>query len=72
MRNKVYMYGGIQKMSTVGAIGQGPISQFVAISKQTAEEVITSQIKEVTQDPAKIVRELQQPSPFSQFLDIKI
>ncbi|MBM7649381.1 hypothetical protein JOC78_002334 [Bacillus ectoiniformans] len=59
-------------MSAVGGVGQGPISQFVVISKSVAEQAVTEQIKEVTQDPAKRIRELQAPSPFSQFIDIKV
>ncbi|MED4454429.1 hypothetical protein [Metabacillus fastidiosus] len=59
-------------MSLVGGVGEGPVSQFVVINKQIAEEAINSQIKEVLNDPAKRIRELQQPSPFSQFIDIKI
>lgn len=51
---------------------QGPVSQFVMISKQAAEETIKMHIKEAMDNPAKTIRELQQPSPFSQFLDIKI
>lgn len=59
-------------MSSIGGVGGGPVSQFVVMTKQIAEEAINSQIKEVLNDPAKRIRELQQPSPFSQFIDIKI
>ncbi|RJS60530.1 hypothetical protein [Bacillus sp. PK3_68] len=59
-------------MSVIGGVGEGPVSQFVVISKQIAEKVINEKIQDVVSDPAKKVRELQQPSPFSQFIDIKI
>lgn len=58
-------------MSGVAGV-QGPISQFVINNKSLAEEAIKANIREVTQDPAKTVRELQQPSPLSQFLDIRV
>ncbi|WP_100332337.1 hypothetical protein [Bacillus xiapuensis] len=59
-------------MSAIAGVGQGPVSQFVLISKQIAEQAVSEQIQEVINDPAKRIRELQQPSPFSQFIDIKI
>lgn len=59
-------------MAVVGGVGEGPVSQFVVISKQIAESAVKEQIQEVMSDPAKRVRELQQPSPFSQFIDIKV
>ncbi|MDQ0214907.1 hypothetical protein J2S13_001306 [Oikeobacillus pervagus] len=59
-------------MSVISGVGEGPVSQFVMLNKQNAEQVIQEQIKEVVEDPAKRIKELQQPSPFSQFLDIKI
>ncbi|MFL0364986.1 hypothetical protein ACH0BF_18445 [Pseudobacillus sp. 179-B 2D1 NHS] len=59
-------------MGVVGGVGEGPVSQFVMISKQIAEKAVREQIQEVVQDPAKRVRELQQPSPFSQFIDIRV
>jgi hypothetical protein len=59
-------------MSAVGGVGQGPVSQFIELNKQKAEQAITTEIKEALDNPAKTIRELQQPSPFSQFLDIKI
>ncbi|MED4402773.1 hypothetical protein ABET41_15610 [Metabacillus fastidiosus] len=57
---------------SIGGVGEGPVSQFVVINKQIAEEVINSKIRDVINDPAKNIREIQRPSPFSQFLDIKI
>ncbi|MGM7634530.1 hypothetical protein [Bacillus sp. Hm123] len=58
-------------MSAISGAGQGPVSQFVLTNKQMTEQVITEKIREATNDPAKRIRELQQPSPFSQFIDIK-
>ncbi|MGG3799040.1 hypothetical protein [Metabacillus fastidiosus] len=57
---------------SIGGVGGGPVSQFVIINKQLAEQAITSQIKDVLNDPAKNIKEMQQPSPFAQFIDIKI
>lgn len=51
---------------------QGPVSQFIVNNKQRAEQAIVSNIKEAIDNPAKTIRDLQQPSPLSQFLDIKI
>lgn len=56
----------------IGGVGEGPVSQFIVLNKQKAEEVIKTEIKEAMENPAKTLRELQQPSPFSQFLDIRI
>lgn len=57
---------------SVGGVGQGPVSAIVQTNKQVAEEAIKSNIREAVQNPAQTIRELQQPSPLSQFLDIKI
>ena len=57
-------------MSVSGA--QGPVSEIVLSQKRIAEQVITSNIKEAMDNPAKTIKELQAPSPLSQFLDIKI
>lgn len=66
------MIGGFfMGVGGIGA-GQGPVSQFVMISKQSAEQAITSNIREALQNPEKTIQEIQQPSPLSQFLDIKI
>ncbi|WP_097677930.1 hypothetical protein [Bacillus massilinigeriensis] len=51
---------------------QSPMAQLVLENKQAAEEVIKGKIREAINDPAKTIREIQQPSPFSQFLDIKV
>ncbi|KIL78434.1 hypothetical protein [Bacillus badius] len=59
-------------MGVIGGVGEGPVSQFVMISKQIAEQAVNEKIQDVVSDPAKRIRELQQPSPFSQFIDIKI
>ncbi|WP_019153805.1 hypothetical protein [Robertmurraya massiliosenegalensis] len=61
-------------MVAVGGVGQGqgPVSQFVISNKERAEQAIESKIREALQNPEKTIREIQQPSPLSQFLDIKI
>ncbi|MFD1739362.1 hypothetical protein ACFSCX_23040 [Bacillus salitolerans] len=60
-------------MSSVSASsGSGVVSQAVQMNKSKAEQALNQAIREVVQDPAKNLRELQQPSPLSQFLDIKI
>ncbi|KOP72022.1 hypothetical protein ACFFHH_01725 [Cytobacillus solani] len=59
-------------MAIIGGVGEGPVSQFVVINKQIAETAIKERILDVLEDPSKRIREIQQPSPFSQFIDIKI
>ncbi|RUL51713.1 MULTISPECIES: hypothetical protein [Lysinibacillus] len=50
---------------------QGSTASIVQSNKQVAEQAVNAMIQEAKNDPAKNIRELQQPSPFSQFLDIK-
>lgn len=59
-------------MAVIGGVGEGPVSQFVVINKQIAETAVKERILDVMTDPAKRIREIQQPSPFSQFIDIKV
>lgn len=54
-----------------GSQGHGPVSSMVQKNKELAENALNKIIQEAKNDPAKNIRELQQPSPFSQFLDIK-
>lgn len=51
---------------------KGVVVNAIEIGKSKVEQVVTQNIKEVLQDPAKNTRELQQPSGLSNFLDIKI
>ncbi|WP_163099288.1 hypothetical protein [Peribacillus alkalitolerans] len=51
---------------------QGIISKLVETNREVAEQAVTAKIQEVLNDPAKNVREIQQSSPLSQFLDVKI
>ncbi|MBB5324269.1 hypothetical protein HNQ34_001362 [Anoxybacillus tepidamans] len=50
----------------------GVIARIVEDNKQIAELALNEMINKHKDDPARIVKEIQQPSPFSQFLDIKI
>lgn len=50
----------------------GVIAAIVQDSKQAAEQALNQIINKHKDDPAHIIKEIQQPSPFSQFLDIKI
>ncbi|MCL6586723.1 MAG: hypothetical protein K6T72_09475, partial [Anoxybacillus sp.] len=50
----------------------GVIARIVEDNKQIAEQALNEIINKHKDDPARIVKEIQQPSPFSQFLDIKI
>lgn len=50
----------------------GVIARIVEDNKQIAEQALNDIINKHKDDPARIVKEIQQPSPFSQFLDIKI
>ncbi|MCA1031446.1 hypothetical protein LCL95_10460 [Bacillus timonensis] len=59
-------------MSVGGVTVQSPMAQEIQNIKQTAEQTIKGKIKEVLDDPEKNIREMQQPSPFSQFLDIRV
>jgi hypothetical protein len=50
----------------------GVIASIVQDNKQAAEQALNQIINKHKDDPAHIIKEIQQPSPFSQFLDIKI
>jgi hypothetical protein len=50
----------------------GIIASIVQDNKQAAEQALNEIINKHKDDPAHIIKEIQQPSPFSQFLDIKI
>lgn len=50
----------------------GVIVNSIETGKSKAEEVIKSQIQEALSNPAKNIKELQQPSGLSVFLDIKV
>ncbi|MFE8701652.1 hypothetical protein ACFYKX_13695 [Cytobacillus sp. FJAT-54145] len=56
--------GGIQISS--------PIAHIVESNRQVNEQALNQMIQEAKNDPTKTIREIQQPSPFSQFLDIKV
>ncbi|MBS2771208.1 hypothetical protein [Anoxybacteroides rupiense] len=51
---------------------QGVIARVVEDNKQIAEQALNEIINKHKEDPAHVIKEIQQPSPFSQFLDIKI
>jgi hypothetical protein len=50
----------------------GVIARIVQDNKQVAEQALNEMINKHKDDPAHLIKEIQQPSPFSQFLDIKI
>jgi hypothetical protein len=50
----------------------GAIASIVQDNKAIAEQALNEMINKHKDDPARIIKEIQQPSPFSQFLDIKI
>ena len=50
----------------------GVIARIVQDNKQIAEQALNEIINKHKDDPARIVKEIQQPSPFSQFLDIRV
>lgn len=50
----------------------GIIVQAISSGKATAQQVVQQQVNEVKNDPAKNLREMQQPSGLSSFLDIKV
>lgn len=50
----------------------GVIARIVEDNKQIAEQALNEMINKHKDEPARIIKEIQQPSPFSQFLDIKI
>ncbi|WP_232726048.1 hypothetical protein [Bacillus sp. FJAT-42315] len=47
------------------------LSLYFLVSSGRKKPIATN-IKEATDNPAEILRELQAPSPLSQFLDVKI
>ncbi|MFB5166826.1 hypothetical protein V2P11_13725 [Parageobacillus toebii] len=51
---------------------QGVVAHIVQDNKSIAEQALNEMINKHKNDPAHIIKEIQQPSPFSQFLDIKI
>lgn len=50
----------------------GIIADIVKSNREANEQALNQMVQEAKNDPAKTLREIQQPSPFSQFLDIKI
>lgn len=50
----------------------GVIARIVQDNKAIAEQALNEIVNKHKDDPARIVKEIQQPSPFSQFLDIKV
>lgn len=50
----------------------GIIVQAISSGKSTAQQVVQQSINEVKNDPTKNLREMQQPSGLSSFLDIKV
>ncbi|BAD77417.1 MULTISPECIES: hypothetical protein [Anoxybacillaceae] len=59
-------------VSIGGVPVQGIIARIVQDNKEIAEQALNEMINKHKDDPARIIKEIQQPSPFSQFLDIKI
>jgi hypothetical protein len=59
-------------VSIGGVPVQGIIARVVQDNKEIAEQALNEMINKHKDDPARIIKEIQQPSPFSQFLDIKI
>ncbi|ANB59213.1 hypothetical protein [Anoxybacteroides amylolyticum] len=59
-------------LSIGGVQVQGVIARVVEDNKQIAEQALNEIINRHKDDPAHNIKEIQQPSPFSQFLDIKI
>ncbi|MDF2725109.1 MAG: hypothetical protein K0Q59_4784 [Paenibacillus sp.] len=51
---------------------EGVVVAAISAGKSTAQQVVQQQINEVKNDPAKNLREMQQPSGLSSFLDIKV
>ncbi|WP_339171662.1 hypothetical protein [Anoxybacillus sp. FSL W8-1294] len=50
----------------------GVIARIVQDNKAIAEQALNEMINKHKDDPAHIIKEIQQPSPFSQFLDVKV
>ncbi|WP_163151905.1 hypothetical protein [Anoxybacillus sp. MB8] len=59
-------------VSIGGVLVPGVIARIVQDNKAIAEQALNEIINKHKDDPARIVKEIQQPSPFSQFLDIKV
>ncbi|MED3718788.1 hypothetical protein P4518_15675 [Geobacillus thermodenitrificans] len=59
-------------VSIGGVPVQGVVARIVQDNKEIAEQALNEMINKHKDDPARIIKEIQQPSPFSQFLDIKI
>jgi hypothetical protein len=59
-------------VSIGGVPVQGVVARIVQDNKAIAEQALNEIINKHKDDPARIIKEIQQPSPFSQFLDIKI
>jgi hypothetical protein len=59
-------------VSIGGVLVQGVVARIVQDNKAIAEQALNEMINKHKDDPARIIKEIQQPSPFSQFLDIKI
>jgi hypothetical protein len=58
--------------SVAGNPVQGVIVSAIQSGKGVAEQVVQQAVNEVKNDPAKTLRDMQQPSGLSSFLDIKI
>ncbi|AMX82307.1 hypothetical protein GS3922_00580 [Geobacillus subterraneus] len=59
-------------VSIGGVPVQGVVARIVQDNKAIAEQALNEMINKHKDDPARIIKEIQQPSPFSQFLDIEI
>ncbi|KZM58459.1 hypothetical protein A3Q36_02600 [Geobacillus stearothermophilus] len=59
-------------VSVGGVPVQGVVARIVQDNKAIAEQALNEMINKHKDDPARIIKEIQQSSPFSQFLDIKI
>lgn len=59
-------------LSIGGEQVRGVIARVVEDNRQITEQVLNEIIGKHKDDPAHNIKEIQQPSPFSQFLDIKI
>ncbi|OQP00181.1 hypothetical protein B1689_09925 [Geobacillus sp. 44C] len=59
-------------VSIGGVPVQGVVARIVQDNKAIAEQALNEMINKHKDDPARIIKEIQQPSPFSQILDIKI
>ena len=58
---------------SVGGIPvQGIVVQSIQAGKSRAEEVVKQMITEVMNDPGKNLRDMQNPSGLSSFLDLKV